>query len=115
MKKAFLCVATLWCFCFYLAAQPKYEFRAAWIATVDNIDWPTKGNYNTELQKKEYIQLLDMHQRNGLNAVIVQIRPATDAFYPSPYEPWSEWLTGKQGTPPNPYYDPLQFMFDEAH
>jgi uncharacterized lipoprotein YddW (UPF0748 family) len=50
-----------------------------------------------------------------MNAVIVQVRPATDAFYPSPYEPWSEWLTGKQGTPPSPYYDPLQFMITEAH
>ncbi len=98
-----------------LQAQPQYEFRAAWIATVDNIDWPSKGNYNTESQKAEYIRLLDMHKRNGLNAVIVQIRPATDAFYPSPYEPWSEWLTGKQGVPPSPYYDPLQFMIGEAH
>ena len=56
-----------------------------------------------------------MHQRNGMNAVIAQIRPATDAFYPSQYEPWSEWLTGTQGKPPYPYYDPLQFMIDETH
>ncbi len=100
----------------YIAfAQPKPEFRAVWIATVDNIDWPSKGNFNSDSQKLEFIQLLDMHQRNGMNAVVAQIRPATDAFYPSPYEPWSEWLTGKQGSPPNPYYDPLQFMIDETH
>ncbi|MFM9908805.1 MAG: glycoside hydrolase family 10 protein [Chitinophagaceae bacterium] len=100
----------------YIAfAQPKPEFRAVWVATVDNIDWPSKGNYNSDSQKLEFIQLLDMHQRNGMNAVVAQIRPATDAFYPSPYEPWSEWLTGKQGSPPNPYYDPLQFMIDETH
>lgn len=99
----------------YLCAQPKYEFRGAWIATVANIDWPSPGNYNSESQKAEYIRLLDMHQRNGLNAVVVQVRPATDAFYPSPYEPWSEWLTGKQGKPPSPYYDPLKFMIEEAH
>ncbi len=98
-----------------LLAQPKYEFRAAWIATVSNIDWPSPGNYDPEKQKAEYIRLLDMHQRNGLNAVVVQVRPATDAFYPSPYEPWSEWLTGKQGKAPSPYYDPLKFMIDEAH
>jgi uncharacterized lipoprotein YddW (UPF0748 family) len=98
-----------------LLAQPKYEFRAAWIATVDNIDWPSRGNYNTESQKQEYIKMLDMHQRNGMNAVVVQVRPATDAFYPSVYEPWSEWLTGKQGKPPYPYYDPLEFMIEEAH
>ncbi len=96
-------------------AQPNYEFRAAWIATVANIDWPTRGNYDSESQKREFIQLLDMHQRNGMNAVIVQVRPATDAFYPSPYEPWSQWLTGKQGKAPFPYYDPLEFMVTETH
>ena len=96
-------------------SQSRKEFRAVWIATVDNIDWPTKGNFNSDSQKAEFIRLLDMHQRNGMNAVIAQIRPATDAFYPSPYEPWSEWLTGKQGSPPNPYYDPLQFMIEETH
>jgi uncharacterized lipoprotein YddW (UPF0748 family) len=96
-------------------SQPKYEFRAAWIATVDNIDWPSRGNYSPELQKAEFIRQLDMHQRNGMNAVVVQIRPAADAFYPSPYEPWSEWLTGKQGQPPSTYYDPLQFMITETH
>src|ERR1700722_1636234 len=86
-------------------AQPKYEFRAAWIATVDNIDWPSRGNFNTDSQKREFIRILDMHQRNGMNAVVVQIRPAADAFYPSAYEPFSEWLTGIQGQPPSPYYD----------
>ena len=96
-------------------AQPKNEFRGVWVATVDNIDWPTKGNYNSDSQKAEFIKLLDMHQRNGMNAIIMQIRPAADAFYPSQYEPWSEWLTGKQGLPPNPYYDPLQFMIEETH
>jgi uncharacterized lipoprotein YddW (UPF0748 family) len=50
-----------------------------------------------------------------MNAVIVQVRPATDAFYPSPFEPWSQWLTGTQGKPPSPYYDPLQFMIEESH
>ena len=114
MKK--LLLLFLSCFLLLISfAQPKYEFRAAWIATVDNIDWPSKGNYNTENQKLEFIRQLDMHQRNGMNAVIVQIRPAADAFYPSPYEPWSEWLTGKQGQPPASFYDPLQFMIEETH
>lgn len=99
----------------FIFAQPAREFRAVWVATVDNIDWPSRGNYNSDSQKVEFIRLLDMHQRNGINAIIAQIRPATDAFYPSPYEPWSEWLTGKQGTPPNPYYDPLAFMIAETH
>ncbi len=96
-------------------AQNKPEFRGVWIATVDNIDWPAKGNYNSDSQKTEFIRLLDMHRGNGMNAVVVQVRPAADAFFPSPYEPWSEWLTGKQGAPPQPYYDPLEFMINESH
>lgn len=96
-------------------AQPKPEFRGVWVATVDNIDWPSKGNFNSDSQKVEFIKLLDMHQRNGMNAMIVQIRPVTDAFYPSQYEPWSEFLTGVQGQPPMPYYDPLEFMISETH
>ena len=81
----------------FIIAQPKYEFRGVWIATVNNIDWPTGGVSDPAIQKADYIRLLDMHQRNGMNAMIVQVRPAADAFYPSPYEPWSEWLTGTQG------------------
>ncbi|MBK7307886.1 MAG: family 10 glycosylhydrolase [Chitinophagaceae bacterium] len=97
------------------SAQTKPEFRGVWVATVENIDWPSRGNYNSDSQKVEFIRLLDMHQRNGMNAMIVQIRPVTDAFYPSQYEPWSEYLTGKQGQPPVPYYDPLEFMIAETH
>ena len=101
---------------FYFSfSQSKSEFRAAWIATVDNIDWPTKGNCNSDSQRVEFVKMLDTLKSVGINAVIVQIRPAADAMYPSQYEPWSEWLTGKQGQQPVPYYDPLQFMIDEAH
>lgn len=91
------------------------EFRGVWVATVDNIDWPSRGNFDSDSQKVEFIRLLDMHQQNGMNAMIVQIRPCTDAFYPSQYEPWSVWLTGAQGQPPTPYYDPLAFMIEETH
>lgn len=94
---------------------PNYEFRAVWIATVDNIDWPLRGMVNPDEQKAEFIRQLDMHKRNGMNAVVVQVRPAADAFYPSQYEPWSQWLTGTQGKPPSPYYDPLKFMIEETH
>jgi uncharacterized lipoprotein YddW (UPF0748 family) len=99
------------------SAQDKknFEFRAAWVATVDNIDWPSKKGLPVDSQKAEFVRLADMHKANGMNALIVQIRPATDAFYPSQYEPWSEWLTGTQGKPPMPYYDPLAFMIDETH
>ena len=97
------------------SASPKYEFRAAWVASVDNTDWPSKKGLPVDSQKAEFIRLADMHKSNGMNALIVQIRPSTDAFYPSPYEPWSEWLNGVQGKPPFPYYDPLQFMITETH
>lgn len=92
-----------------------YEFRAVWVATVDNIDWPSSKNISVAEQKAEFIKLLDMHQQNGMNAVVVQIRPAGDALYPSSLEPWSEFLTGKQGKAPVPYYDPLEFMIQETH
>ncbi|HEY4288946.1 MAG TPA: family 10 glycosylhydrolase [Puia sp.] len=96
-------------------SKPKYELRAAWIASVENIDWPSRKGLPADSQKAEFIRQLDMHKRNGMNAVVVQIRPAADAFYPSPYEPWSEWLTGVQGKSPSPWYDPLQFMIEETH
>jgi uncharacterized lipoprotein YddW (UPF0748 family) len=106
----------LWAIVGQLIAQTKnYEFRGVWVASVENIDWPSKRTLSVEQQKAEFIKLLDLHQSNGMNAVIVQIRPAGDAFYPSQYEPWSEYLTGKQGLPPNPYYDPLAFMVEETH
>lgn len=108
----------LFAFLFYsfqLMAQTTPEFRGVWIATVDNIDWPKRGDYNPATQRADYIRQLDLHLKNGMNAVVVQVRPAADAFYPSSLEPWSQWLTGKQGTAPAPYYDPLQFMIEEAH
>ena len=94
---------------------PKREFRAVWIATVENIDWPSRRGLPVEQQKQEFINLLNTQQRNGMNAVVVQIRPVADAFYASPFEPWSEYLTGTQGQAPYPYYDPLQFMVEETH
>ena len=114
MKLTFSIFFTLF---FYssLLSQPISEFRGVWIATVENIDWPLRGMVNSTDQKAEYIRQLDMHKKNGMNAVIVQVRPSADAFYPSPFEPWSQWLTGVQGRPPSPYYDPLQFMIEEAH
>ena len=102
-------------FCIAAKAQPKYELRAAWVASVENIDWPSKKGLPVDSQKVEFIRLLDMQKSLGMNAVVVQIRPAADAFYPSPYEPWSEWLTGVQGLAPSPYYDPLAFMIEETH
>ena len=91
------------------------EFRAAWVATVDNINWPSKPGIPVEQQKKEAIRLLDLLHKNNFNAVIFQVRPQCDALYKSELEPWSYYLTGKQGSAPDPYYDPLEFWIEEAH
>lgn len=94
---------------------PKREFRAIWIATAYNIDWPSRRGLSPEIQRQEYINILNRQQLNGMNAVVVQVRPAGDAIYPSPYDPWSEFISGAQGVPPSPYYDPLQFAIYETH
>ena len=91
------------------------EFRAAWIATVANIDWPSKPGLPADRQRAELATLLDRAAATGLNAVILQVRPCADALYDSPLEPWSEYLSGTMGTPPDPPYDPLAFAVEEAH
>ncbi|UUV20292.1 glycoside hydrolase family 10 protein [Paenimyroides aestuarii] len=95
--------------------EVKREFRAAWVATVANINWPSRKNLSTEDQKREAIQLLDLLEDANFNAVIFQVRPAADALYKSNYEPWSCYLTGETGKAPAPYYDPLEFWVEEAH
>jgi uncharacterized lipoprotein YddW (UPF0748 family) len=96
-------------------AEPKREFRGVWIASVANIDWPSSADLTVEQQKNELISALDAHQKAGMNAVMLQIRPAADALYLKSREPWSKWLTGKQGRAPFPAYDPLEFAINEAH
>lgn len=91
------------------------EFRGAWVATVANINWPSKRDLSTEEQKLEAINILDKLQSNNFNAVIFQARPQCDALYKSDLEPWSYYLTGKQGEAPKPFYDPLEFWITEAH
>lgn len=92
------------------------SMRGTWISTVYNIDWPQdpkKSGFNAERQKQQYTSMLDKLQESGINAVFVQVRPTSDAFYPSKLLPWSEWLTGTQGKDPG--YDPLKFMVEETH
>lgn len=91
------------------------EFRATWIPTVGNSCWPSKSGLPVEQQKAELIALLDRAEELKLNAIIFQVRPACDALYKSDIEPWSEYLTGRQGQAPSPYYDPLEFAVTEAH
>jgi uncharacterized lipoprotein YddW (UPF0748 family) len=94
---------------------PAREFRGAWVATVNNIDWPSKPGLPTAQQKQELLAILNRCQQLKLNVVIFQVRPACDALYKSKIEPWSEYLTGQQGKAPEPSWDPLEFVIAEAH
>ncbi len=98
-----------------LSDPPKREMRGAWIATVGNIDWPSKPGLPVAQQKAELVSIFDSLEAIGINAVFFQVRPACDAFYKSSIEPWSYRLTGKQGEAPSPFYDPLKFAIRLAH
>lgn len=93
--------------------QVKREFRGAWVASVANINWPSRNNLSAEQQKNEALQLLDYLAANNFNAVILQVRPSADALYDSRHEPWSYFLTGQIGAAPG--YDPLKFWTEESH
>lgn len=91
------------------------EFRGVWVATVANIDWPSKPGLSTAEQQAEITALLDRAASLRLNAVVLQVRPSADAIYPSALEPWTEYLSGAQGQAPSPAYDPLAMWIEGAH
>ncbi|HEX3158615.1 MAG TPA: family 10 glycosylhydrolase [Gemmatimonadaceae bacterium] len=91
------------------------DFRAAWVASVANIDWPSRPGLSTWQQQAELVAMLDRAVALNMNAIILQVRPAADALYASELEPWSAYLTGVQGQAPEPYYDPLTFAVEKAH
>ncbi len=100
------------------ASEPprfRREFRGVWVASVANIDWPSKAGLSSFEQQAELLAILDRAKALNLNAVLLQVRPAADALYASPYEPWSAYLTGLEGRAPEPFYDPLTFAVDAAH
>jgi len=94
-----------------LSASAQYssrrEMRGVWVATVANIDWPSKPGLTVEEQQKEFDNLISVFKEYKLNTIVFQIRPCADAFYASELEPWSRWLNGEQGKAPDPFYDPL--------
>ncbi|HEX3813516.1 MAG TPA: family 10 glycosylhydrolase [Mycobacteriales bacterium] len=92
---------------------PKQQLRGVWVASVTNIDWPSKPGLPAAQQQAELIAWFDLVNRLRLNTVMLQVRPTADAFWPSPYEPWSQYLTGTQGKDPG--YDPLRFAVAAAH
>ena len=95
-------------------AAPR-EFRAAWVSTVANIDWPSRAKLPADKQQAEALAILDKAKALNLNAIVLQVRPSADAIYPSKLEPWTEYLSGAQGEAPQPWYDPLKFWITAAH
>ncbi len=91
------------------------DFRGLWVATVVNIDYPVKPTSDPNILKGEALDILDYAKSTGFSAVFLQVRPTSDAFYPSKIFPWSKYLTGKQGTAPGGGFDPLAFWVSEAH
>ena len=89
------------------------EFRGAWVASVYNIDWPSRKGLSSSAQQGELRAMLDQMVRLNLNAMIFQVRPHGDALYKSSIEPWSPWLTGTMGRSPG--YDPLAYCISQAH
>lgn len=96
-------------------APLRREFRGVWVASVANIDWPSRPGLSTCDQQAELIALLDRAVEMRLNGIVLQVRPAADALYASKLEPWSYFLTGEEGKAPSPWYDPLAFAVREAH
>jgi uncharacterized lipoprotein YddW (UPF0748 family) len=118
MRLKFLISLLLLSFCtVLLMAQepPKKEFRGVWIATVINLDWPASGDLPVRFQKQDLIEDIRDLDEAGINVVYFQVRTEGDALYDSDIEPWSKYLTGDEGTPPDPYWDPLEFAIEEAH
>jgi len=98
------------------APEPIREFRGVWIASVQNIDWPSASDLSVQQQKAEITRVLDGLQKMNINAVLLQVRPSADALYASTLEPWSEYLTGASGISPSEAgYDPLRIWIDESH
>ncbi len=97
------------------ASSPKREMRAVWVTTVANIDFPKRPGCSPATLKNELNNLLDEHQKDGINAIFFQVRPSADALYNSAYEPWSKFLTGKQGRSPIGGFDPLAYLIKEGH
>ncbi|MFZ4139584.1 glycoside hydrolase family 10 protein [Streptomyces griseoincarnatus] len=89
------------------------EMRGVWVATVTNRDWPSRPGLGARQQRAELLAHLDTAVRARLNTVMLQVRPTADALWPSPHEPWSQYLTGTQGTDPG--WDPLGTAVAEAH
>ncbi len=98
-----------------VAPELPREFRAAWVATVDNIDWPSRPGLPARAARAELDAIVARAVDLKLNALVFQVRPSADAMYQSTLEPWSEWLTGAQGRAPDEAWDPLEYLIAACH
>ena len=97
-------------------AQPKYEVRAVWLATIGGIDWPTAyahGAAGAQEQQRQLCDMLDRLQALNVNTILLQTRVRATTIYPSEAEPFDGCLTGQPGLSPG--YDPLLFAIDQCH
>ncbi len=108
----FFAASSAICGAYAQSANPKREFRGAWLHVIGQSQWQDK----TTEQAKAYIRdQFDKLQNAGCNVVIFQVRPTADAMYKSELEPWTSWLTGKRGKAPSPMWDPMEYAIEEAH
>lgn len=110
-RHSFLLFFLLLCITAGLQAAPKREFRGAWVQIING----QFQGLGTEGTQRRLTEQLDAMQRCGINVVMFQVRGEADAMYASPYEPWSRFLTGRQGQAPSPYWDPLAWMIEQCH
>lgn len=110
-----LCMAIMLVFSSICPVNAQEQMKGVWVSTVSNLDYPKNRTTDSQQLKAEAVEILDNCKSLGLNAVFFQVRPASDAFYKSEIYPWSQWLTGSQGTAPDNDFDPLEFWVSEAH
>ncbi len=96
-------------------ASTQIQVRAAWLTTLNNIDWPSKPGLNEQELKNELTTILNFYMRTGINTVFFQVRPTAEVFYQSSMEPWSRYITGTKGQTPPGNFDPLQYLLEEGH
>ena len=94
-------------------AAPKHEMRGLWVASVANIDWPSRPGLSPEQAQAELVDYYELAVDRGLNSVVVQVRPTADTFWDSDLEPWSRWVSGAQGVDPG--WDPMEYAVQAAH
>ena len=91
------------------------ELRGVWVASVSNINFPSKSGLSADEMKAELDAIVETARSTNLNAIFFQVVPSSDALYNSQVYPWSAFLTGTQGQAPKDDFDPLAYIVEKAH